>query len=361
MKRFLLVAIMALLFAPSLHAIECQGLVTGRIYPDLAANPSAMDDIQSLGAKWIRIEFEEFMDARTASYDSPHVKQQMAMYRKIIALAHARGIKVLGIVNYHSFPDTPDFPLTDKSLQAYVDSVKWHLRSYPIDAVEIWNEPGNQGGNPFASEGGTGRLGRYSRMMIMTYEQVKPRYPKVLFVGPATANAERGDWTGMPNNGKYTAEDTVFNCTPMLEYRASHDGELPLDVISWHAYGTDGKPDLPEFYFGGTDFFEYYDEIKAYTDRTGRNVIGDYPIWFTEWGWDTAKVGEDKQREYYGIMLGMFAKRPQIKIPFWYVYRDDEPPGEGQRGLRKNSHADFTKKRIYNAYKIEAHQTDAER
>jgi len=139
----------------------------------------------------------------------------------------------------------------------------------------------------------------------------------------------------------------------MINYRASNGGNLPMDVVSWHAYGSGGAPDTTAFYFGIADFNTYYENIKAYTDRTGRNVIGNYPIWFTEYGWSSNNVTEENQRIYTEKMINMIYQKPQIQVPFLYNYSDDGVGGEGNAcGIKTVTGA---MKRVY--YPFVAHNS----
>jgi hypothetical protein len=225
--------------------------------------------------------------------------------------------------------------------------------TYPeLDAVEIWNEPGQgPAGSMWHS-----RLNRYARMAIMTYSQLKAQFPAVTFVGPTTVNAERGDWLGEHWQQPINHENSIFNCTDMQAYRDQNGGRLPFDVISFHAYG--GRPD-GDFYFG-RNFHQYFDEIVGYRDRNGRPIIGTLPIWFTEYGWKSTWSSLDDhledQRVWQERMIGMILQRPQIRVPFWYNYRDDEPPHKdpgsenNTYGLRRNSDGGFAPKRVYYAF-----------
>ncbi len=341
-----LVALLVVVATPA-AAFTTQGVVTGRIYDELASNDTAMRDFYDLGLGYIRIEFEEFRDRRWATYSDAEVLRRRGQYQTIIQKARDRGIKVLGIVNFNSFPDPGGFPDTDASLQAYVDSVRWHLQNYAVDAVEIWNEPGNNGL-------WAGKLGRYGKMLVMTYSQLKPSYPSRLFVGPTTVNAERGDWLGY-HGTSFVPENSIFNCAAVQTYRNNNAGRLPLDVISWHPYGssTSASPNSTSFYYGQT-FATYYTNILNYTDRANRKVVGSTPIWFTEYGWSSVWAGAENQRIFQEQMIALINARPQIQVPFWYSYRDDEAGGEGKTfGLRRNSGGGFAAKRVY--YPFMAH------
>jgi len=326
-----------------------QGIVTGRYYVGMAAEPDRFfKEWYNMGIKWIRIEFEEF-----ASHDLAGLPKRVENYTKIINTAHEYGIKVLGIVGYNSLQNRDGFPDTDESIDRYVDAVEWHLKVYPVDAVEISNEP-----SVYLTNGDNRRLERYARMMIETYTRLKPLYPDRLFVAPVSANAEKGEWLGYHGwpRIEFRPEESIFNCTVMQEYRDDNNGRLPLDIISWHPYGTGGDPldnrKSKGFYFG-RDFETYFNENMDYKDIKDRPIIGDYPIWFTEYSWDSELVGEEKQRSYYEGMLSEIEKHPQIKAAFIYTWQDDEnvPNSEFKHyGLIKSSEHGFERKKVYYAF-----------
>lgn len=337
-------ALVALALVPTQAlAWDSAGIVTGRIYDELKTNPAPFTEFHAMQLGWIRIEFEEFygLPAGT-SYTNAQVQANKQKFQAVINNAHAKGLKVLGIVAYSAMPPTSGFPDTDAGIQAYVTAVKWHLDNYAVDAIEIWNEPGSNAA--FTNS----NLGRYAKTLIETYK-LKPSYPNVLFVGPASVNAERGTWLGYHSNG-YFPENSIFNCTDMLNYRNANGYRLPLDILSWHPYGSGAAPNPDGAFYFGRNFATYYSEILAYSDRQGRNVINGYPIWFTEYGWDTNNVGEENQRIYTERMMTLIFARPQVKVPFLYVYRDDENVAGTENkkfGLRKNSAAGYAKKRVY--------------
>lgn len=295
-----------------------QGVVTGRIYDQLSQpNAGPFQAFYNWQLGWIRIEFEEFYYGGN-DFNDPQVQAEKDKFQRVIDNAKARGLNVLAVVGLNAMPHKDAnnnnilFPYNDDLIARYVSAVNWHLQNYQgIDAIEIWNEPHKP------------NLKNYAKMLIQTYQSLKPQYQNVLFVGPATDNAEHGDWLGNDDNDW---ENSIFNCTEMLNYRSINNGALPLDIISYHPYGTQGDP-TGDFYFG-SNFTAYYDTILAYTDRQGRNIIGNYPIWFTEYGWDSNGVGTENQRIYLEKMMGLIYERPQVKVSFWYDFRDDEPgPG----------------------------------
>jgi hypothetical protein len=330
------------------HALawDSTGVVTGRIYDELQTNPAPLSELHAMQVGWVRIEFEEFYGLPAGTpYTDSRVQARKVKFQQVIQHARSRGLRVLGVIAYSAMPPTAGFPDTDAGIQAYVTAVRWHLDNYAIDAIQIWNEPSSN--VSFTNN----NLARYAKTLVETY-RLKPSYPNVLFVGPSTVNAEKGTWLGYHGSG-FNPENSIFNAAVMRSYRAAN-GRLPMDVVSWHPYGGSttppaGDPTGTNFYFGRS-FATYYNEILAYKDVDGRSVINGAPIWFTEYGWDSSKVGEENQRIYTEKMMTLIFARPQVKVPFLYVFRDDESGvgSEGKSfGIRKNSVSGFAKKRVW--------------
>lgn len=359
------------------------GLVTGRYYYQLAESPEEIfDDWYNLGVRWIRIEFETFWDHRpgggTASgYDDPIVQEKIDVYETIVEEAHTRHIKVMGLLAWNSIPGGPGGltfdgnTLTQESLDAYVESAKWHLSTFDVDAIEIWNEPW---GFFFGGSGGA-RLDQYARLLIETYREVKPEHPDTPFLAPVTVNAEPGEWLGhhgWSDTYEFRPEDSIFNNSYMQSYRDGNDGALPLDAISWHPYGS-GEWQDPEgnFYFG-RDFNEYYDIITGeqaiylsgatndqvwFEDVSGRDIVGDYPIWFSEYGWQSRTESEEtRHAEHFRAMVNAMQEHPQIKVATLYTYQDDEDTADSEGnafGIVKDSDESYEPKEPYYEFAVQ--------
>lgn len=314
------------------------GVVSGRYYEEMSKDPDAyFDRFADLNMGWLRIEFEEYM--------SGDMEQNIERYKIIVDAAHKRGIKVMGLVATNAMPGGTGFPLTDEGIAAYVEAVKWHLETYPVDAVEMLNEPLG-----FIGGGDPGILAGCAKALIATYTALKPLYPDILFVAPTTANAEIGEWLGEDwQTGEIAdPELSLFNNAAMMAYRDEHDGKLPLDVVSFHPYGTGGDPN-GNFYFGRS-FDTFFNEILNYADLKGRKIIGDTPIWFTEYGWNTSNVSYNQQKKYLASFTECCKKYPQIQVLFWYTWQDDEPVpnSEGNcHGLLHNSLLSYQPKQSY--------------
>jgi hypothetical protein len=328
-----------------------KGLVTGRIYHEIANNPAIIKDFKNLGVQWLRIEFEEFIDLPAgASTGSPQVLANIEKYQKVIQLAHSSEMKILGVVSYNSLSNK-EVPLNPAKITKYREALEWHLNTYQIDAVEIWNEPPGVGFSPKQN------LKYYGMTLIDVYDQLKPKFPDVLFVGPATPNAEAGDWLGRHDYlhpDVIEGENSIFNSTEMRTWRAAHEGKLPLDVLSFHTYGSGTASPYGNFYFG-VNFKTYFNNISNFKDLDGRSIVGNNPLWITEFGWTSnskpgSGVTEFAQGDNYNAIMNLFENLQIIENVFLYDYKDDEnqPGSEGNAcGLIKNSTDSFALKPIY--------------
>lgn len=360
------------------------GLVSGRYYYDLAADPDATFDAwYDIGVRWIRIEFETFWDHRPGggvadSWDDPIVTEKTSVYQTIIEEAHRRHIKVLGLIAWNSIPGGPNSiawegdDLAQSTVDAYVDSVARHLETFNVDAVEIWNEPW---GYFFGGSDGA-RLDQYSRLLIETYTEVKPSHTDIPFLGAVTVNAEPGEWLGhhgWDTTYEFRPEDSIFNNTLIRTYRDEHAGALPLDALSWHPYGSGTWPDPDEAFYFGRDFDTYFDIITGgssiylagaegdqvwFRDVDGRDIVGDYPIWFSEYGWQsTTESAEDLHADRFAAMVAAIRRYPQIEVATLYTYQDDEDTADGEGnsfGIIRDSDEGYARKAPFYEFAAQA-------
>jgi len=114
MSLSLIIFISSLLFTQQVFAFTTQGIVTGRMYDELGnSSNSTLKEFYDMKLGWIRIEFEEFYGVPSGSnFNSPEVQANKVKFQNVINNAHAKGLKVLGVIAYSAFPVTLDFPNT---------------------------------------------------------------------------------------------------------------------------------------------------------------------------------------------------------------------------------------------------------
>src|SRR5581483_10905339 len=95
---------------------------------------------------------------------------------------------------------------------------------------------------------------------------------------------------------------------------------VQFENVAIHPYPTAGHP--PDVHW---QWHANFDDIAAYHDLlvgARRNV----PIWVTEWGWSSARVGDDLQAEYLARSLDMLRTMyPYVTVATYFVAVDSEP------------------------------------
>jgi hypothetical protein len=101
-----------------------------------AGSADYLDDAVALGSTWLRVEVR-----RKFSFDH---------YSSVIDQAHARGRKVLLLVDYMLTPGKPAWNGSDAEWDAYRNNFRQDVQSlaaflgHKVDAWEVWNEPDHQ-------------------------------------------------------------------------------------------------------------------------------------------------------------------------------------------------------------------------
>ncbi len=319
------------------------GVVSGRIYDDLAAHPhDRMQDLAALGVRVVRIEIER--------------ATPWAVYEAIVAAAREAGIEVLAVVSANSVAEGTPGPLTGTLAEfdalfipAYLAALDETIARLGVHFVEIWNEPDNFGFAPmFGFEPGCVRkegATRYALLAVRAFETLDQRRRMGMTVPAISA-------FGVSRQDDGCLRSALFDAEPIrnhrLAYRPDHalaDG-LPADILAMHGYGNSGKtPAEPGYTYAGGTFAEGVDELISSTFSDGRPVIGALPIWYTEVGYSLRNIGgvdpAARQAEGLATVFDVLRARPQVTAAFWYDYRDDEPGGDERCGLRDSSQGMF--------------------
>lgn len=304
-------------------------IVTGRIYTELLAHPAEVKDIGDVGARMVRIAFEDHRDPA-----------QLTLYKTVVAQFRQRGVETLGLLDPNSAPWGD--PTTQAYRDAFVESVLWHIRNVPeVKAWEIWNEPENFG---FQSD-----PSRYAPLLIQTYEAVSTARAAgeipadVLLVCAGVVDTRMAS--------------VVFDAPEMRAYRAAHNGAVPFDIANYHPYSAgdpwDAAPAKPNGFREGLGFTAWFNKVAAMRGQDGRLLFGDAPFWFTEFGFSTSNFGTSRARTALLHMAESMRLLPRIQKAFWYDYHDDVET----YGLRyTNSAMDqaTAKKPVYYAFMGEA-------
>jgi hypothetical protein len=231
----------------------------GRAYFDLA---------QVIGVKWIRLAVT---DPRDVTWSGP-------WFRLFVEEAHARGIKVLGIIDRYIVGENSSFELSD--WQSSLDLV---IKTYgnSVDAWEIWNEPniplfylGYMDGTPE----------HYFNMLKMSYLTIKASNPEalVVFGGPSLGGT---------------------NCTEFVSRCWELGADKYCDIFALHIYEENEGP-VPG-------------RLASITDPK--------PIWITETGVSSLEYGLDGQSQQLKLLSAYFdniQKGYRIQNAFWYCWMD---------------------------------------
>ena len=327
-------------FEWELGAPLAPGVVSGRIYEDLAANiDDRLRDLAALGVRIVRIEIE-----RDTSWST---------YQTIVDAARRAGIEILAVVSQNSLaPGTPD--VRDGTLAqfdaivvpAYLAALDEMLAMLDVKFIEVWNEPDVYEFGPLFAfppctrdEGAT----RYALLAVRVFETIDQRRRN----GQATPTLAA---FGVSRQDDGCVRESVFDSEPIrnhrLGYRPQHglaDG-LPTDIVAMHGYGNGGKAPFESGYtYAGGTFADGVDELLNARFADGARVITQ-PVWYTEVGYSLNSIGGDAPARQAAGLATVFATlraRPQITAAFWYGYRDDEAPGEERCGLRDASTTAF--------------------
>lgn len=333
------------------------GLVTGRIYDDLAKNVDArMDDLKALGVRVIRIEIE-----RTTP---------MTTYQTIMKAAIARGIEVLALVTQNSVDGSPNPMAGSRTdfdtgyVPKFIAAIDQTTSALPdLRYVEVWNEPDVYAFTPmytYSAQAGCGVAEgafRYALLAVRVFETMNERR----IAGQKTPKLAAFSFSRQDDA---CLRKAVIDAQPINSHRAAYrpsrglaDG-LPTDIVAIHGYGNGGKlPTDQGFTYSGGTFADGVNEFMAAAFADGRPMLGNLPVWYTEVGVCRGKYGVTAQQQAaaVGSVIRTLRNHPRITASFIYSYRDDEPGGDEQCGLRMNSAGGYAPNPSYAEYDKAAH------
>lgn len=318
------------------------GVVSGRIYDDLASNPGArMSDLRRLGVKMLRLEIE--------CGDAPC----LARYKTIVDAAKRYGIETLALVSGAAVgdPRQGDIEAFAANYVAFVDNL---LATIPgLTYIEVFNEPDVYDFAPLATH-----AHRYALLTTRVFEAYVVRN------GPIGGRPQIVAFDFVrPDEPGY---DLVYNDASITNHRKGFrpqrgmpDG-LPAHIVSIHGYGTpDVAPWQSNYGWGAKTFAQSIDWFlnRGFAEpvQGNSNLVHQTPVWITEVGFQTDMPGgAQAQADSLSHVFDVLETRPQITAAFWYDYRDDEPGGTEQCGLRGNSTTGFEIHPSYWSYQAQA-------
>jgi hypothetical protein len=297
--------------------------------PQGAALAATLDRVKAAGIGWVRI------DMIWAAVETRRGVYNWRAYDAIAAAAKARGIEVYATLAY-----TPGWATDGPALTGVPrDPEDWRrfcfraARRYKgkIRFFGLWNEPN-------LPRFWSGTRQQYIDVVLKTgADGLHAGNPAAQAGGPDLAHLTSGE-----------ADWYDWLRAALMEAGGK------LDFITHHLYDTDGNFDVTakleaRTTFGGKP--SWWDavapSVREVLQSTGWT---DKPFWLTETGWESAKVGEDRQAAY---TTGLFddwltgrAGRGWVSRIFVYEIQDP-PASEGLSwGLLR---ADGSAKPAYNA------------
>ncbi len=290
-----------------------------------------LDAMTAAGATWLRLDFP------WPSIQPSAEEWNWAPFDRAVAAAHARGLKVLGVLSYaprwaRRPPSAGVAPFDTAAFAAFAGTSARHFGSRGVDHWEVWNEPNLErfwGAPPDALA--------YSKALLAASAAIRAAHPgaTVLSGGlaPATDAAD----------GSEVAPLTFVAAM----YAAGADAAF--DALAVHPYSYPAMPDDPTT--ATWNSFLGMSEIRSLMVDQGD---GEKHIWLTEMGAPTGTasgaVSEATQAEYVDRALAAWADRPWAGPILWYSLRDrsgDRSAREDNFGLLRH---DFTAKPAYGAF-----------
>ena len=209
-----------------------------------------------------------------------------------------------------------------------------------IDHWEIWNEPNFYGALRPQKDATTGQPlspGIFTTLLNDAYDEIH------------AVGEEHGFDPVVISGGLYRAKSTRgVNPIRFLEEIAALGARF--DALGFHPYPTVPSLGLDDGATGGTVYPSIsvgnFDRLVADVERIWPGE--DFPIWLTEFGWqsnpvpgaDQYAVGEAEQAEFLAGAIDRFSSFPRVEALIWFLIRDEPPDPRGvrdtwQSGLRR--------------------------
>ncbi len=284
----------------------------------------AADLMREAGVGWVRMDF------LWADLEPEQGRFEFARYDQIVASLQARGLRVLGILQYNptwrsgSWNQAPSPEEYVRYARAVVAHFKDRVRYW-----EIWNEPDQ---NTYWTP--QDDMSAYSALLKKVYPALKSEDPDCrILVGSLSE--------GIP-----------FKLRSV--YKKA--GAKYFDIVNIHPFMDPLQPYAKEQLHG------VYIAVKRVMDEF---KDGDKPIWFTEIGcpgvqlaekengwWMGKSPTEEQQAAWVSTLYENALTWPGVQRIFWAFFRDTNHyfnNGVDYFGLVRN---DFTKKPAYQSYRM---------
>jgi polysaccharide biosynthesis protein PslG len=297
--------------------------------PQGAELTSQLDRVKAAGFGWVRIDFIwAAIEPRKGKYD-------WRAYDTLAAAAKARGLQVFATIAYTPAWATDGSEITgvprnpDDWRRICFRAAKRYRGK--INYWGLWNEPN-------LKQFWAGSRDQYIDVILRVgADAVHTGNPAARVGGPELAH--------LTSNGAVWYD--------WLRESLLEAGDR-LDFITHHLYDTDGNRDVTtklndSTLFGGQPSLWQYvpPSVAEVLESTGWT---HKPVWLTETGWESSRVGESRQAGYYtGMLEDWFTgsrDRDWIAKIFFYELKDG-PDGSYTWGILRS---DGSAKPAYTAY-----------
>lgn len=301
--------------------------------PGVPINDPIVDDLEALGAKWMRFEFRAKGSPPAIPIDD---------YHTVVDRLRARGIQALGLLDYATVPRPRETWGQSEYREAFVSTAASLVAEFKDDIRywEIWNEedightPSGMGGDTYLSPEDYAYLlggdpaadpAALPWAAMGVYQAIKEADPYATVLLGGLSNA----WKTEDGKGAGSYLEAVYQALADLDYGP---GSWPFDVVAVHPYyGL--NPDPSVYLLSGG---EYILRANLWTVMNERGD-GDKRFWITEIGWNTNTtqwscmppfVSEENQAAYlessWSIFLGEPTSQDGVLVDkvFWYQYQD---------------------------------------
>jgi hypothetical protein len=328
---------LAVVSAPPVTAAEASPFGVNIHAPGGNELKLVLDRAKVAGIGWVRIDFVwAFVESSRDAYD-------WGLYDEIAAAAQARGIEVYATLAY-----TPGWATSGPEWVGVPDPAEWAefcelaAKRYrgKIRHWGLWNEP-----NLDKFWGGSRQ--QYIDVILKPgADAIHRAAPEALVGGPDLAHltADDSDWYRW-----------------LREVIIEAGGQL--DFITHHVYDLDGAGDVGKKLDDSTPFGSspaLWDAANPSVEEVLKNAgWSGRPVWLTEVGWESARVGESRQSTHYqGVLNDWLSGRPDrnwIQKVFFYEMKDGG--SDPTWGILR---ADGSAKPAYDAYRsfIQARQPE---
>lgn len=319
---------------------DLYGIAAGDVLPWMsdAELTSYFDDIKSMGAKWIRFDFN-WADMQ---YDGP-AQYKWANYDRIVTAANAHGIKVLGTIAYvppWALPsDCSDmYHCRPKNVQDYAtfaNTIVAHYAPKGVKYWEIWNEP----------NGGAFTPAYYTELMKAGYPAIKSADPNAYVLAGGSMPS---DTTG-----------TKYSPIDFLTGIYANGGKGYFDGLAHHPYcwGA-GLANCPSTYAYWSAWSQMADTNPSLRSVMVANGDSNKLIWATEYGAPTSggtlAISEAQQAQVVRDAYTLFASYSWSGPMLWYQYKDKCTTATDTECFFGLLRSDGTHKAAYDTYKTMA-------